>query len=750
LWASQKKLEKVNLQVSDFTHSSGKSVLAAEDITCFNLGGVNWDGNPVGFTVNVPQDTVQALWCGLQIPHNIKGGKYSGTVTVSAENAAPQIVNVTIHVGKEILADKGDGDLWRHARLRWLNSTIGRDDLPVAPYQKISLENATITATGKTVLLDANGLPQSIEINGRNILEKPMAFVVTTESGKIPFTANNLTVEKITDGLVRWNASKNREGLKFECDAYMEYDGYIRYHVKLSADKEIAVKDVQLITDYTPYASEYFMGTGFKGGYRPANYAWNWQGTWDSYWTGGYQAGLHVEFRGSDYHGPLLNVYKPAPPKVWANDGKGTIRVSGTSVIASTGSRTISNIPLDFEFALLVTPVKPLNPAKHFSEKYYHTFHTNDETFAQAMADGANIINIHHANDLNPVINYPFILQEPLKNFIREQHQNNRKVKLYYTIRELSTYVAEIHALKSLNHEIFVAGDGRGVPWLCEHLIEDYHPAWYTELPGQCSDAAIILSGFSRWINYYLEGLRWMLENYEIDGIYMDDVSFDREVMKRIRKIMALYHPGGALIDLHSNTGFSIGAANQYTDFFPYVDRLWFGEGFNYNRMTPDEWFVTCSGIPFGQMSDMLQSGGNRFLGMVYGSTARHSWECEPPPSPFPVWQVWNSFGIEEAEMMGYWDEACPVKTDHPNVKATAYVREGKTLISIGNFDDKDQQIHLSFDWEKLGIDPSKAVLEAPFVENFQEEKTFKINESVRVKAKEGWLLILNYADVKK
>ena len=69
--------------------------------------------------------------------------------------------------------------------------------------------------------------------------------------------------------------------------------------------------------------------------------------------------------------------------------------------------------------------------------------------------------------------------------------------------------------------------------------------------------------------------------------------------------------------------------------------------------MRPDEWFVTFSGIPFGQMSEMLQDGGNRFLGMVYGTTGRHSYSKY---SPAPVWALWKSFGIEEAKMLGYWD----------------------------------------------------------------------------------------------
>ena len=106
---------------------------------------------------------------------------------------------------------------------------------------------------------------------------------------------------------------------------------------------------------------------------------------------------------------------------------------------------------------------------------------------------------------------------------------------MYYTIRELTNYTTEIYALKSLNHEILAGGVGYGLPWHCEHLIDDYRPAWYTELPNETSDAALVLSGFSRWINYYLEGLRWMFENYDLDGIYMDDVSFDRPVMKRMR-----------------------------------------------------------------------------------------------------------------------------------------------------------------------------------------------------------------------
>ena len=94
-----------------------------------------------------------------------------------------------------------------------------------------------------------------------------------------------------------------------------------------------------------------------------------------------------------------------------------------------------------------------------------------------------------------------------------------------------------------------------------------------------------------------------------------------RRILKRMRRAMESVKPG-CLIDLHSNTGFSRGPANQYTEFFPYVDKLWFGESFLYDKMTPANWLVESSGIPFGLSGDMLYRGGNAWLGMQYGMTA--------------------------------------------------------------------------------------------------------------------------------
>jgi hypothetical protein len=68
----------------------------------------------------------------------------------------------------------------------------------------------------------------------------------------------------------------------------------------------------------------------------------------------------------------------------------------------------------------------------------------------------------------------------------------------------------------------------------------------------------------------------------------------------------------------------------------------------------------------------------------------------------------------------------------------------GKTLISIGNFDAEEHAVRLSFDWNRLGVNPSKATLRTPEIQNFQHEQTFRPDEPIPVKSKEGWLLILS------
>jgi hypothetical protein len=249
----------------------------------------------------------------------------------------------------------------------------------------------------------------------------------------------------------------------------------------------------------------------------------------------------------------------------------------------------------------------------------------------------------------------------------------------------------------------------------------------------------------SRWHNYYVEGMNWLTKNVGIDGIYLDDVAFDRVTMKRIKRVLTNDgHPG--IIDLHSanhfnkNDGFN-NSANLYMEHFPYLNRLWFGEYFDYEKNGADFFLTEVSGIPFGLMGEMLQGGGNPWRGMIYGMTNRMPWSDNADPRP--IWKLWDEFGMQGTDMIGYWTDNCPVRTSNPQVLATVYKKKGAALISIASWAPATQSVQLQIDWAKLGIDSSKAVLMAPAVKNFQPAKTFSLREPVSVEPGKGWLLIV-------
>lgn len=746
VYASGGPVEEIGVEFGDLR--SGDAVIPAADLTCFNLGGVDWLGQAFAKIVSVPQGNVQALWCGIDIPEDIRPGRYAGTLTVRPKNAPATTVQLSIDITDEVLVDRGDGEPWRHSRLRWLNSTLGDDDDMVEPFTPLEIDGRTVRCLNRTVAFGEGTLPVSITSNGTELLAAPMSFTINEAA----ITAGELHLVTQASGAVESETDGLSGPLSVRSHVRIECDGYLRFTLTCRAAEQVDVQDIRLEIPLRRETATYLVGGGRKGGFRPAEHTWQWADTagsdgflggkpyYDSFWIGDADAGLQCELRGADYCGPMVNLYwrigQLHPPASWHNEGKGrtTFTEEGDTVQvrASSGSRTLqAGEELTFEFALLITPCKPLDTSKHFNERYFHSSAPVD----QAVEAGANIINVHHAGPMNPYINYPFLANEKLSAYVREAHGNGVKVKIYYTVRELTNRITEMWALRSLGHEILAPGPGAGYPWLRQHFGDDYTSAWYDHMDGDVSNA-VVNSGASRWYNYYLEGLAWLLKNIEIDGLYLDDVSYDRHIIKRMRKIMNRLRPG-SLIDLHSCEGFSCGPANQYLEFFPFIDSLWFGEMFDYDA-APDYWLTEISGIPYGLMGDMLQDGGNRWRGMVYGMTARfpHGEQADPRP----MWKVWDEFGIDQAEMRGYWHPACPVRPDRDDVKATAYLRDGKTLIALASWAPEPVTVRLQIDWQALGMAPTG--LMAPEVENFQPSASFEPNEAISIETGKGWVLI--------
>jgi hypothetical protein len=760
VFAARRALEDVSIVIGDLRpRSPSARSIPASAIRCFNQGGIASGGQPFRKRVAVDKGKVAALWFGVQIPTDAEPGCYDGVIRVGPKGEPGKRVALRLEIDKEVLSDAGDSQPWRHSRLRWLDSKIAADDEPVASFTPLEIQGKKIGFLGRDLELDADGLPGSIRSyfapevthlgpEGRPLLAGPIRFVLELPDGtSSAFTGEGFEFVKRSSGIAAWKSTSRAGDLRLRCQGEMEFDGHAVFSMEVSADRTTAVGDLRLEIPLRREAARYMMGLGRPGGLRPAAYQWRWdrEHNQDSVWLGDVNAGLRCQWFGENYRRPLVNVhYHDGPlclPPAWHNEGRGGCALReepGDRVVlrATSGPRTVlPGQTLHFNFALLITPLKPLLTDNQWAQRYYHAYQPPE----RVVREGANVVNIHHGTDINPYINYPFLHDKELKRYVDEAHAKGLKAKIYYSTRELSNHAAELWALRSLGDEVLVAGPGGGPAWLQEHLDPPYVPGWC--MPA-VRDVALVTAGTSRWDNYYLEGLDWLARNVGIDGIYIDDMALDRSVMKRARKILDRHRPG-ALIDLHSWNHFNPVAGyacclNLYMEHLPYINRIWIGEGRDYNT-PPDYWLVEISGIPFGVMGEMLENGGNPWRGMIYGMTGRLPYMADPRP----IWKLWDEFNMQGSRMIGYWAPDCPVRSDQRSVLVTVYRKPKKALLSLASWAAEKVDCRLTIDFAKMGLDPAKARLRAPAVSDFQPSATFRPNDLIPVAPGRGWLLIL-------
>ena len=742
LWA----LQDISDVKVDFTSLKGeKFTIPDSSMTCFNIGGIDPFGKPFIKIVNVARNKVQPLWMGVDIPNDIPSGIYTGKVTIGTKNAGQKEIELKINVTNDVLADRGDSETWRYSRLRWLNSTAGIDNHPIPPYEPIEIQGKDrVMLSGKALTFGENGLPSSISVWGQEVLSSPIRYTLTTEEGKLDFTTQRKELLGHNASALINEIAQSNEYLDLITRSEVWCDGYLKYTFRIKIKKGINLKDIRLEIPYKKEISEYMVGMGLPGKNTPDSHEGKWDILHDTFWVGDPKAGLSCELLGAPYSGPLLMFYNTAPPPSWYNEGKGGFRISTVGderkAIAFSGKRDLrKGDTLQFQCAFVITPVKKLNTYSQFHDRYYHN-PLAPEPKESDVAKGIKIINVHQGNKYNPHINYPFLTVKKLKDFVDYWHKRGMKVKLYYTVRELSDFTTELWALRSLGDEILANGDGGGYPWLREHLVSNYKPQWYQYLDSvKGADAAIMTSpGNTRWYNYYVEGIKWLVKEEGIDGLYIDAGAYGRDMIMRMRKVMNEVKPG-CMFDLHAGT-YGGPPVLQYTEFFPYLDKLWFGELYNYNKMPPANWLVEVSGIPFGLMGDMLpleQAGGESpWRGMVYGMTSRLPYTDKGLTDPSEIWKIWDRFGIVDAKMVGYWSDSPVVTTSDKNVLATAYVKNKKILISLASWAKEDVDVKLNIDFGSAGIDPEKISITAPLHKRVSAFKDFQNQGSYSCSAK--------------
>ena len=761
----------------------------SENFTCFNLEGKNICGKDFRKEIEIAPGRLQALWCGIEIPEDIQGD-FKGVIQLQAGQKCLD-VKLDVRIEGEVLKNYGDDDEKRFSRLRWLNSNIGLDENFIPqPYVPVKRKDKTIELLGKKFEIGFGGMPGQIfsyfdqgntQITSEplEILKSPFEFVVETESGKVQWNETSFEVLKETCSGICWKAVCEAEELKLESIGELDYDNGVVYKNCLTSSKDIHVKDIRLEIKVKPGFSKYFMGLGHKGGKLPEAIDWKWNPEFaqDGFWTGAVNGGFRIRLKGADYHTPLYNCYyhlnELAVPESWGNNGLGGIKMSRnddeTIFKAYSGARKITaGEKLAFNFDMNLTPFKLIDSERHWKRRFYHArchdFKLDESPMglppAQIKEAGATHVNIHHATEVNPIINYPYskLSVDDLKNYVDECHSQNLKVGLYYTTREVTVNLPEFWALNSLNGEVVFPGPGteaRAVtnpdgphPWLNEHLRENFIPAWHEPVKGKWGgilDLSVLTTPDTRWDNYYLEGLNYTLGKTGFDGLYFDETTLTRKSFQRMRKILHDNQVEG-YIDYHCWNPYNelagmTSAIYRDMDIYAHFDGFWLGEGMKYDEEDFDYWLVEISGIPFGLMSEMLQSGGNPWRGLLFGMTNRFGWQGDP----HNIWKLWDDFGVSDSTLLGFWDDECPVKTTDDEVKVSVYQKDRKLLICAANWTDGECDFKLIIDYDKLGIKKENIKFYQPAIAELQDTESLNVDDKFSAAALTGKVFILEF-----
>lgn len=336
-------------------------------------------------------------------------------------------------------------------------------------------------------------------------------------------------------------------------------------------------------------------------------------------------------------------------------------------------------------------------------------------------------------------INYPYLTNHANGVAASSCHQYDMKYSVYNTLGELSDRCVEYFAMQSLG--MLLPGEGGGADWLQEHLRDGYSPAWSNPVSSatgtpavpnpaplegaRLQDAGIAIGAMTRFNNYYLQGLQQMQRDFGLNGIYLDGISYDRITLMRARMILG----DDSTIDHHGAQwpaqGFS--PAMNYMEHYAFIDRLWYGEGFNYDNPSADFWLTEIAAVQTGLSADMLRYTSTQnehgltryhYRGMLVGSAFRGPAFGGPLDSR-GTWSLWDEFGIADATMIGWWEDiecghgTVPVVVSHPEFKATVYLHHGvKALVVIAWWGGGDEpaEVSLTYDWAAMGLDPPASV----------------------------------------
>lgn len=719
IWACRDFLPNVAVRSTDLRSASG-NILAADRLQCLTLQSrikSLYIERPKGLCP-VPKGQTRALWFGIDIPEDAGSGEYRGTLTVSPSGHTFTELPIRLTISNTVAPERGDHDLHCLSRLRWMESDVGLSDKVYPPYRPLTLSKANrrIRAWGHTLALNAYGLPEGLWFGRERIIASPMSLTGACAGTRIAWRAPKWIVTEATEGHVGWCGSARSGDVQLFVEGRMEYDGCVVVTLKVTSAKQRRIENVSLSVAWLKAHAELASGMGYRGR-RDGDRLWrqtrqagdNFR---PSLWLGSMKAGL----------GFVTWVRPPSRAGMDAGNGEADAWEDATRLDAATvteqGGSVVMRLNLGahnisptkewrMQFALRPTPVKPPDP-RHWQFRYLHKggdfapsaddtpqsfLKDNCRRLDELKALGVKRLNLH--DWWGPAFNYPWQWEGPdnLARLTAEAHKRGIFVKVYNSGRELSALAPEFWALVYEGAHYRFPDAYKTNPeglyqdaWHANHLPDGLPEGWPRLPPGLGNEHTVPVSNATRNGNFYLESMRYMTRFFGTDGAYWDGADGPtlghREMAKRLWAIFRETNPDAA-IDVHHGNSLLSSPMTDHMLCFPFIDSIWHGEQFDYDRFDPWTWLVEISGLPFGIPSELL--GGEEYFarGMLFGIWPRAGWGGAGTEKQRRLWAFFDRFGIEQATLRGWWERHSGVIVSRPETVVTAFLHPKNGVLLV-------------------------------------------------------------------
>jgi len=614
----------------------------------------------------------------------------------------------------------GAADLWASGSgnegspVPWVGSPAGRGQELLPPWTPIQVEGKNVQVWGRTYSFGDLPFPQSIVARERELLAAPITLAGSSDGKMLDWKTGAFTITEASPARVRATVRASAEPLVCEAGYLVEYDGMLRCDLRLTPTRpEITLDGLSL---EIPLRSEH------------ARYLHFWPGRWGSAYNSRAvpEEGFRGPFKpffwlGDEWRG--LAWFAESDENIFGVDPERVIEVQ------RQGDRTLLRIhligqpfqvrqSLTYTFGLQATPVKPALPDA-WDYRICHMGNYGIEDNPPGILDqlakyGVKTICFHeHWTDIQ---NYPETTHgEKLHRLVKACHERGLQLLLYHGY-EMSTIAPEWDQY----HE--------------ECLVEP-RAGGYKRKPEQ---TAYIVCYRSHWQDFLCEGIDKLMDEYGIDGVYLDGTSEPwgcrnqrhgcgyvkpdgsigttypifavRETMRRIHTIVKKHNPQGQ-VNVHQSTCMVIPT-------LAYATSYWDGEQLQSVKRPGSPWEV----LP-------LDAFRAEFMGHNWGVPAELLWY---PSGPFtrreamavallhdvPVrpssmadvavasrmWQTFDDFGRHEAQWIPYWESRGLVKAETESVQVSLYNRPGRGLILVAaNLSGQECQTKLQLDLTALG-----------------------------------------------